>query len=286
MAALARASVAVHVVDLPYRFSSWALDELDNIGLWVGPRGGLAAWSVLQTPFWTIDVAVLPEAGPEAWAQVLAWADERARRALDTPYGHPAWFVGVAAKDGAQKQALEAAGYHAVADRGEAAWAQVRLWRAGPPPGAGPLPMGFAIRPLAGEREVAAYVDLHRAVFQSKNMTEPWRARTLRRSEYIPDLDLVAEAPDGRLAAFCVGWLDLAAEPVSGQIEPMGVHADFRKLGLGRALLAEAVRRLHQHGARQVYVQTDDFRDAAFHLYAAAGFEVEQPVAMYRKDFA
>jgi len=36
MTALARASAAdnLHVVDLPYRFSSWALDDPANVGLW------------------------------------------------------------------------------------------------------------------------------------------------------------------------------------------------------------------------------------------------------------
>jgi hypothetical protein len=36
-------------------------------------------------------------------------------------------------------------------------------------------PSGFHIRPLNGEVEVAAYVDLHRAAFQSRNMTVDWR---------------------------------------------------------------------------------------------------------------
>jgi len=286
MAALARASGAVHVADLPYRFSSWALDEPDNVGVWAGPDGRLAAWAVLQTPFWSLDYVIHPEADSGLAARVLAWAAERARRALDTAYGRPTWFASAFAGDEARRQTLETAGYYSVADSGENAWSQVRLRRAGPPPEAAPLPEGFAIRPLAGEEEVEAYVELHQAVFESKNMTTAWRARTLRRPEYVPGLDLVAVAPGGRLAGFCVGWLDRAAAAASGQIEPLGVHADYQKLGLGRALLSEGVRRLHAHGAEQVFVQTDDDREAAFHLYTAAGFQVERQVVMFRKDIA
>jgi mycothiol synthase len=138
---------------------------------------------------------------------------------------------------------------------------------------------------LAGENEVEAYVQLHRAVFESKNMTAEWRTRTLRRPEYLPDLDLVAVAPDGRLAALCVCWLDKESEKPSGQIEPLGVHQDFRKSGLGRAILSEGLRRLYLCGADRVYVETDKYRNAALGLYEAVGFRVIRDVLVYRKDY-
>jgi hypothetical protein len=70
-------------------------------------------------------------------------------------------------------------------------------------------------------------VALHQAVFESKNMTLPWRLRTLSCPEHRPELDLVVTAPDGRLAAFCVGWFaNVGAEQRPwGQIEPLWVHA-------------------------------------------------------------
>jgi hypothetical protein len=49
-----------HIVDLPYRFSSWAFDNADNIALWEDEQGELLAWAVLQTPFWAIDYAYHP----------------------------------------------------------------------------------------------------------------------------------------------------------------------------------------------------------------------------------
>jgi ribosomal protein S18 acetylase RimI-like enzyme len=147
------------------------------------------------------------------------------------------------------------------------------------------LAAGFSVRPLAGENEVYAYVQLHRAVFESKNMTAKWRIRTLRCPEYRPDLDLVAVAPDGRLAAFCVCWLNRDLEQPSGQIEPLGVHQDFRQLGLGRAILSEGLRRLYLCGADRVYVETDKYRNAALELYQAVGFRVIYDVLVHRKDY-
>lgn len=40
----------LHVVDLPYRLSSWALDDVENIRLWFDGES-LVAWAVLQSPF-------------------------------------------------------------------------------------------------------------------------------------------------------------------------------------------------------------------------------------------
>ena len=41
----------LHVSDLPYRFSSWALDDPGNIGFWFGLWNQLLAWAILQSPF-------------------------------------------------------------------------------------------------------------------------------------------------------------------------------------------------------------------------------------------
>ena len=108
--------------------------------------------------------------------------------------------------------------------------------------------------------EIAAYVNLHQAVFESKNMTVAWRERTLQRPKYIPDLDLVIAAPDGRLAAFCVCWLhkDLNGN-ISGQIEPLGVHSDFEiRVRAGNS--SGRLEDIKKKGATQIYVQTDNYR--------------------------
>jgi mycothiol synthase len=274
----------LRVVDLPYRFSSWALDYPQNIGLWVNAEGQLLAWAVMQTPFWTIDYAYHPDAETDLHRPLLAWADRRARQVLDTPSGRPCWFVMVFASQAERIRDLEAAGFASQASVGQGSWAKVLMRRSAETPIADcTLPAGFSVRPLAGEGEVEAYVELHRAVFESRNMTVEWRARTLRRPEYIPDLDLVAVAPDGRLVAFCVCWLNRNGE--EGQVEPLGVHQDFRRLGLGWAILSEGLRRLHLYGAGRVYVETDHYRDAAFELYESTGFRVMKDVLVYRRDY-
>ena len=277
----------VHVTDLPYRLCSWAFDDPQNTRLWfAGDR--LIGWAVMQAPFWVIDTACHPDAEQELYPALLDWAGRRAAAAVGTENGRPMWFANVFSRQVGRRAALQQAGFADQSNAGENAWSQVLMAR----PAAAPLPEtplapGCTLRPLAGESEVEAYVALHQAVFESKNMTAAWRARTLRRSEYAAQVDLVAAAPDGALAGFCIGWFDLhgyGGQP-AGQIEPMGVRAEYRQAGLGKALLAECVRRLEQLGAAQVFVETDNFRGPALGLYESLGFATIEDILVYRKDY-
>jgi ribosomal protein S18 acetylase RimI-like enzyme len=261
------------------------VDDAGNAGLWVDAEGELLAWAVMQTPFWTIDYAIHPDASSRVHRQVLAWADKRAHQLRDGPYGRSCWFVMVFAGQADRIRDLEESGFVSQADVRRDPWSKVLMQR----PvrfsvAVQALPVGFRIRSLAGEDEVDAYLGLHRAVFESKNMTAGWRTRILRRPEYLADLDLVAVAPDGRLVAFCICWLGKGPEP-EGQIEPLGVHPDYRHLGVGRAILSEGLRRLYLHGAARVHVETDRYRNAALQVYEAAGFRIMQEVLVYRKDY-
>lgn len=289
MAALVYAAPTanVHVVDLPYRLSSWAFDEPANTRLWRAANGELLGWAVLQTPFWTIDYAYRPDLGQALQPAILDWADQRAREIVDTPYGHPAWFVAVFPHQTERITALESRGFASQTNVGEDSWSQVVMQQtARVPQPTAPLPEGFKIRLLAGAAETAAYAELHRLAFNSRNMTEAWRSRTLQRPEYVREVDLVLEAPGGSLAAFCVGWLHTdAAGSISGQIEPLGVHPDFRQRGLARAVLTEALWRLQLSGATRLYVMTDNYRDAAFKLYETVGFQVLYTIDLYRKNY-
>jgi ribosomal protein S18 acetylase RimI-like enzyme len=283
MADVVRASPAenLHVVDLPYRLASWALDDPANVALWEDESQRVVAWAVLQMPFWCLDYAWVPETPPDMHMRILAWADGRARHA-----GRPCWFVNVFARQQQRRRELEGAGFADQADVDENPWSKVLLRYDGGDTPPTQLPAGFTIRPLGGAAEVGAYVALHRAAFGSDSMTEPWRERTLAAPEYRPELDLVAVAPDARLAGFAVCWFaDVGLDGRrSGQFEPVGVHPDFQGQGLGRALMAEGLRRLRAAGAEAVSVETDHQRGAALRLYTSVGFVVAEDVRVYRKE--
>jgi mycothiol synthase len=288
MTALAAGFPAQHLhgIDLPYRFSSWALDHPENAVLWKDEQDRLVGWAAMQTPFWMVDYACHPDYEEDLHAQIIQWADRRASQLLETEWGHPAWFYSVFSGQEKRIHDLETAGFVSQASVGENSWSKVWLKHARQTAlDAKPPAQGFVIRPLAGAAEVDAYVDLHRCVFESRNMTTEWRLRTLQQPQYFSDLDLVAVDDAGRLAGFCICWLGKSSGRLCGQVEPMGVSPEYRRAGLGKVLLCEGLRRLYRHGAEAIYVETDNYRNAALALYESAGFGVEQDVLVFRKDY-
>ncbi len=256
-----------HLVDYPWRLSSPALQSPPDHRLWAAPDGTLVGFAAWQVWWATLDLYVRP--GPyrqEVEETIFAWAAGRFR-ALDAERGHPLPYWAEAREDDAERLMLLARhGYTLDDDYG-----YVLMSRPLDEPLTRPtMPAGYIIRPLAGAAEVNAYVALHRRAFASDSMTAPWRARTLVMPQYRPALDLVAVAPDGQLAGFCVGWL--AAERRAAQIEPLGVDPACQGRGLARALLLEMLRRFKDHGAEQALVETESSRTSARRAYAAVGF--------------
>ncbi|TLM97871.1 hypothetical protein FDZ73_24360, partial [bacterium] len=78
------------------------------------------------------------------------------------------------------------------------------------------LPPGFTLRTVRGEIEADALANLHRAAFGTDAMTAEYRASMMLVPGYEPDLDLLAVAPNGKLAAFCVCQVDPTSQGKEG----------------------------------------------------------------------
>ena len=83
---------------------------------------------------------------------------------------------------------------------------------------------------------------------------------------YRRDLDIVAIAPDGEVAAFCTFWYDDVTR--SAYIEPVGTRPAHQKKGLGKAVITEGLRRLKAMGGLAASVH--GFSVPANKLYNAA----------------
>lgn len=255
-----------HLVDFPWRLSSPALQSASDVRLWTTADDVLVGFAAWQVWWAALDIYVRP--GPyrrEVEAAIFAWAPGRFRT-LDAERGYPLpYWVEAREDDGERLALLNHHGYTLDDD----AYVMMSRPLDAPLPRPNPPP-DFAIRPLAGASEVGAYVALHRRAFASASMTVAWRTRTLRMPQYRPELDLVAVAPGGRLAGFCVGWL--AAERRTAQIEPLGIDPDHQGQGLARALMLDLFGRFKAHGAEQALVETESSRSPARHAYEAVGF--------------
>jgi len=161
----------------------------------------------------------------------------------------------------------------------------VELWRRLDEPLPGPeVPPGFVVRAFAGAPEVEAYVAMHRDAWSDRrpsSYTVEAHRRVMAMPGYERELNPVVVAPDGVLAASCVCWLDRRTR--TAEIEPLGTRPAFRRRGLGRALVLEALRRMRAHGATRALVYGVSGNEPARRLYLSTGFVPERRVLVYRR---
>jgi len=152
--------------------------------------------------------------------------------------------------------------------------------------GAEPAPAvraGFRLRTVEPD-DLAARVDLHRVVWDPSRVTTETYTELMHAWPYRADLDCVVEGPDGRLAAYCLAWLDEAN--AAGELEPVGTHPDFRRLGLAASVCRFALHRLAAHGAMQavVYAFVDPANRGPKLLYEWIGFrEVSRALRLVKQ---
>jgi mycothiol synthase len=131
------------------------------------------------------------------------------------------------------------------------------------------LPEGYRIGTIATDADVAARVVVGHAAFTRSTLTEDAYRFCRTTPLYRPALDTVIVAPDGAFAAFALAWLDPLSLGV--ELEPVGVHPDHQRRGLGRAVCRAALRAAGAMGGRQVVIAAESGNPAANGLYASLG---------------
>ena len=134
-----------------------------------------------------------------------------------------------------------------------------------------PLPDGYLVRALGGPEELSAR---SWASWRGFHPNEPdsdydhdwtWYQNVQQAPLYRRDLDIVAVAPGGEIAAFCTLWYDDVTR--TGYFEPVATVPEHQRRGLGKAVMCEAMRRVKRMGATLVTV--GGFSAAANALYAS-----------------
>lgn len=150
------------------------------------------------------------------------------------------------------------------------------------------VPAGTVVRPVRVDdpAEVEARVALHLEVWDPSRFSIEGYARLRAQPVYRPDLDLVAVTPEGELASYGIVWWD--PDTRTGEFEPVGTAARFRRQGYGKALLLEGLRRLRVLGATDALVissTASEFAPSRF-LYASAGFRAVVQFETWEHDTA
>jgi mycothiol synthase len=222
------------------------------------------------------DVRVI---GPE----IVAWGESEAFRRIG---GDVLIEVGVRGNAPETMVLLESFGYER--DR-----TFVRMVRSLETPIPGQvLPGGYVVRPIGGDAEVRAWTALCNRSFQDHYNFFPQTSESHRHEMtdelYVPELDLVAVAPDGSLAALC--WAaprPLADGTSSWEINLVGTAREHRRRGLAGALLARTVELLNARGGTSVELVVDATSETgANRLYKRLGFVEASSSLVYRRSVA
>lgn len=100
-----------------------------------------------------------------------------------------------------------------------------------------------------------------------------------RKLERDPDLFLVSES-DREIIATIIGGYDGRR----GMIYHLAVRKDFRRQGVGAALLAEVEKRLQAKGCVKIYLLVLDDNASAIHFYEECGWKHSQHDLIFSKE--
>lgn len=149
------------------------------------------------------------------------------------------------------------------------------------------LPAGFTIRSVKGEEEAEALAELHRLAFGTDFVTTEARLTWMRVPEYDPNLDLVAIAPDGTFAAYCMCSIsneqNQTTGDLEGQTDPVATHPRYQKLGLARALLLTGLSLLKERGMKTAGLGTSGDNIAMQKTAQSVGFYISHKKIWFEK---
>jgi ribosomal protein S18 acetylase RimI-like enzyme len=131
----------------------------------------------------------------------------------------------------------------------------------------------------AGPADVGAVLALLDVARTPAARTRDDAAAIARLLDHTPDALLLAEAagrPVGVVMAAYDGW--------RGNLYRLAVLPEWRRLGIGRALVELAHERLRERGARRVTVLVDDGDEAAAELWRATGYALDVHMDRYVRD--
>jgi mycothiol synthase len=250
--------------------------------LWESDEGQLAGFALVDSANNLLFEINPDAASPEIEEQVVAWGMRCIAQGYNGHRGYAALDACCRSENIARMAFFEKHGFVRVP--GESVTMVRSLADSIPSPS---LPPGFVIRPVAGEQEVESYVALHQAAFATRNMTVEYRLAIMRNPDYQPELDLVAVAPEGALAALCVCQIHPETIGHSGGLhgltDPVATHPFYRRRGLAKALLLTGLGLLKQRSLETAQLSTNGENTPMMHTARAAGFSTGSTIYWYSK---
>lgn len=140
------------------------------------------------------------------------------------------------------------------------------------------LPPGYSLMSLADGYDL---IQFHRVLWNGFNHEGEapmadiellYRKNSISGPDLNHELCMIAVSPEGEYAAYCGMWYQSGTD--YALVEPVATDPKYRRLGLGKAVVLEAVRRCGLRGAKLAYVGSgqDFYYRIGFHPIPAGTF--------------
>lgn len=247
-----------------------------NVFLWETHKGELAAFLNSEGPghaFLQVHPAFKTKHLEE---QMIAQAEESLR--APSRRGGTALWIWTHAEDRQRIEILHKHGFVHVAEAAEHQWR--RSLELSIPEKV--VQKGYLIRPLSGASELPSRSWASWRAFHSEEPDDhyqgdwSWYLNIQAAPLYRPELDLVAIAPAGEVAAFTTVWYDEATR--CGEFEPVGTIPEHQRRSLASALMCEGMQRLKQLGATQCMVTGGSMHaNGLYHAIMGSAYDLYEP---------
>lgn len=281
-AAFDRVDRWMSVNDVRLAFEMPSFDPTRDMRLWEDAEGnliGIGGMRILESDeeidasFW---FRVHPNAcDSELGRQIIAWGEQRMREVDPKPGVRVKLLCGSRDHNSDRIALLESCSFQS-----ERFFFEMERSLLAPLPHP-QFPEGFTLRNSQGEQDSEAWTAM-----RNQSCIDHWNYHAwavdryrylLTDPHYKPELDLIAVAPDGTFAAFCLCHINPAQNDQIGRkdgwINNLGTRRGFRRIGLGRAMLLAGLHQLKAAGMETAKLGVDaDNPNGALQLYESVGF--------------
>jgi len=258
-----------------YRFDYWRWHGIENLGhgnlerdvfIWEDTQGQIAAVLNPEGSGYVYLQVDLGYRTPELENEMLILAEEKL--AVSKEGQRPGLNVFAGKIDELRQDILMRRGYKL-----SSTWEHHHSRTLSHPAPDVALPEGFKVRALGDVDELPARSLLSWKAFHPNEPIEDydgweWYLNVQRAPLYRRDLDLIVTSPEEELCSFCTIWFDDVTR--TGSFEPVGTAPEYQRLGLGKAVIHEGLRRLEKLGAQMAFVGSGS--EGASTFYTSIGF--------------
>jgi len=119
---------------------------------------------------------------------------------------------------------------------------------------------------------------------EKESFKDPWSCYTFAYLHMKNPESIKVAVIDGRLVGYVVVDVEMRCGKKVGHVLNLAVEQGFRRMGIGRALMDEAISYVRKTGADEVWLEVKESNTAARKFYSSIGFVEKGRIRGYYRD--